>query len=111
VRKDGVSKATGEFTLLLDGDDELTPDFLENLYRGAPRRDADIVHFGITVVSEGVSKERARLPSRPTTTVPSGVFAAARCCEDLLGGRGPAYGLARHAARVPHSVLQRAFSS
>lgn len=58
VRKDGVSRATGEFTLLLDGDDELAPDFLQRLYeRCASTADADIIHFGLTVVSEGVSEE------------------------------------------------------
>lgn len=48
-RRDGASYATGDYILLLDGDDWLEPDFIERLAEVAEQTDSDIVGGGITV--------------------------------------------------------------
>ena len=110
VRKDGVSRATGEFTLLLDGDDEFEPDFLESLYARCALADADIVHFGITVVSEGVSEgERAAFESnnnRPSGTIRGDEVLQRIFSEDE--GQRMDWRVTQRAYRT--SVLQHAFA-
>ena len=110
VRKDGVSKATGEFTLLLDGDDEFEPDFLENLYARCASAHVDIVHFGITVVSEGVSEgERAAFESnnnRPSGTIRGGEVLRRIFSEDE--GQRMDWRVTQRAYRT--SVLKHAFA-
>lgn len=110
VRKHGVSKATGEYTLLLDGDDELAPNFLESLYRRCASADADIVHFGITVVSEGVSKEERDAfeanNNRPSGVIRGGEVLARIFSEDE--GQRMDWRVTQRAYRTP--FLQRAFS-
>lgn len=51
-RRKGIEAARGEYILLLDGDDFITDDFVETLYRKAVEYDADIVSGGITVMQE-----------------------------------------------------------
>lgn len=48
-RKIGISKARGEYVLLLDGDDWLDQDFIESLVKAAKDNDADIVSGGMTI--------------------------------------------------------------
>lgn len=110
VRKDGVSKATGEFILLLDGDDELKPDFLENLYERCASACADIVHFGITVVPEGVSEEECAAfesnNNRPSGTIRGGEVLQRIFSEDE--GQLMDWRVTQRAYRTP--ILQHAFS-
>lgn len=48
-RRIGILNSTGEYVLLLDGDDWLNPDFIEVLAKKAKETDADIVSGGIIV--------------------------------------------------------------
>lgn len=48
-RRIGIQKSTGEYVLLLDGDDWIDPDFIEKLAKSAEETDADIVSGGIIV--------------------------------------------------------------
>ncbi|ROT86731.1 DUF4422 domain-containing protein [Bifidobacterium mongoliense] len=52
TRKTGVERATGQYAFFLDGDDELAPDFCEQLSTEIDHSHADILHFGITVVGD-----------------------------------------------------------
>ena len=49
-RRRGIEAATGDYILLLDGDDWIEKDFIESLYRCAVENDADIVSGGIKVI-------------------------------------------------------------
>lgn len=49
-RRAGIEVATGEYVLLLDGDDWLSPTFIEQLVKGAEDTGADIVSGGIKVI-------------------------------------------------------------
>lgn len=76
ARRSGVEAATGEWTLFLDGDDELAPDMCENLYRRVSENPVDILHFGITVIGENGLPDSEREsfesyinnPDEPATT-------------------------------------------
>lgn len=52
-RRNGIAASLGEYTLLLDGDDYITPNFIEDLYKAAVEHDADIVSGGIQVEQNG----------------------------------------------------------
>lgn len=49
-RRAGIEASSGDYVLLLDGDDFLEDDFVESLARRAIETDADIVSGGITVL-------------------------------------------------------------
>lgn len=49
ARRRGIQNTTGEYVLILDGDDWLNPDFIENLVKEAEKTGADIVSGGITI--------------------------------------------------------------
>lgn len=51
-RMDGISQATSEFVLLLDGDDYIDRDFVKQLVVKADKTDADIVSGGIRILNE-----------------------------------------------------------
>jgi lipopolysaccharide biosynthesis glycosyltransferase/glycosyltransferase involved in cell wall biosynthesis len=53
TRKTGVERASGQFAFFLDGDDELAPDFCQQLSDEIDRLRVDITHFGLTVVGDG----------------------------------------------------------
>ena len=56
ARKTGVLSATGAYTLMLDGDDELDPNMCEQLVARFSGTHADMLHFGISVIGEnGIS--------------------------------------------------------
>lgn len=56
ARKAGVLAATGAYTLMLDGDDELDPNMCEQLVARFSGTHADMLHFGISVIGEnGIS--------------------------------------------------------
>lgn len=50
ARRTGISAATGDYVITVDGDDWLAPDFIEALAKNADETDADIVSGGITYV-------------------------------------------------------------
>lgn len=56
TRRTGVLAATGTYTLMLDGDDELAQDMCEQLVARFTETHADMLHFGISVIGEnGIS--------------------------------------------------------
>ncbi len=52
TRKTGVEHASGAYSFFLDGDDELAPNFCEQLATQIDRNPVDILHFGLTVVGD-----------------------------------------------------------
>ncbi len=84
ARKTGVEAATGEWSFLLDGDDELAPEFLAELDRATKITDADVIHVGITVVGEnGVTDDAAR-SFASFVNHPSGVAEGADVLLDIF---------------------------
>ena len=63
-RRRGIEASTGEYIMLLDGDDMLSSDFIEALYCKAVDNDADIAGGGITVVHEDGSTENSSYGER-----------------------------------------------
>ena len=60
ARKTGAAHTTGEWVFCLDGDDEVTADFLEQVVAHIEKNPVDILHLGITVIPEnGVSEAEA----------------------------------------------------
>ncbi|MBP3408122.1 MAG: glycosyltransferase family 2 protein [Bacteroidaceae bacterium] len=56
-RRRGIEASSGEYILLLDGDDLIKEDFVEELYGKAIEQDADIVSGGITIEHDDGSRE------------------------------------------------------
>ena len=84
ARKTGIEAATGEWAFLLDGDDELAPEFLAELDRATKATDADVFHVGITVVGEnGVTDDAAR-SFAAFVNHPSGVAEGAGVLLDIF---------------------------
>lgn len=84
ARKAGVEAAVGEWSLLLDGDDELAPGFLSQLDQATRDNDADVFHVGITVVGEnGVTDDAAR-SFADFVNRPSGVAEGADILLDIF---------------------------
>lgn len=52
ARRSGVDAALGELSFFLDGDDEISPTFCEELVKEYEKNPTDILHFGLTVVGE-----------------------------------------------------------
>lgn len=50
ARRNGIEAATGDYVITVDGDDWLSPDFIEKLTKNAEETGADIVSGGITLV-------------------------------------------------------------
>lgn len=49
TRRVGIQKATGEYVLIVDGDDWINSDFVEDLAKEAEKTGADIVSGGMTI--------------------------------------------------------------
>lgn len=49
ARRTGIDAATGEYVITIDGDDWISPTFIEDLVNNAKKTDADIVSGGITI--------------------------------------------------------------
>lgn len=60
ARRTGISAATGDYVITVDGDDWLAPDFIEKLAKNAEETDADIVSGGITYVWSDTYEEVKR---------------------------------------------------
>lgn len=59
ARKTGVSRATGEYVIFVDGDDELSPELVKILQAVSfSRPDIDIWRFGINVKAEGDANQQ-----------------------------------------------------
>ena len=52
ARKTAAAHTKGEWVFCLDGDDEVTPDFLEQVVTHIEKNPVDILHLGITVIPE-----------------------------------------------------------
>ena len=52
ARKTAAAHTKGEWVFCLDGDDEVTPDFLEQVVARIDQNPVDILHLGITVIPE-----------------------------------------------------------
>lgn len=59
ARKTGVSRATGEYVIFVDGDDEVSPELVKILKAvSSSRPDIDIWRFGINVKAEGNANQQ-----------------------------------------------------
>ncbi|NME62453.1 glycosyltransferase family 2 protein [Bifidobacterium thermophilum] len=59
ARKTGVSRATGEYVIFVDGDDEISPELVKILKAvSSSRPDIDIWRFGINVKAEGDANQQ-----------------------------------------------------
>ncbi|MBO4646562.1 MAG: glycosyltransferase family 2 protein [Lentisphaeria bacterium] len=72
ARVSGVRAAAGKYLLFLDSDDIFLPGFLAKLYRTAERRQADVVHFPLTVRDRNhtLSERLIRLAARRSRPYP-----------------------------------------
>lgn len=60
TRRTAAALVSGEYAFCLDGDDELTPDFLKQVVSRMDERPVDMLHVGITVIPEnGVTQAEA----------------------------------------------------
>jgi glycosyltransferase involved in cell wall biosynthesis len=50
ARRHGIEVATGDYIITIDGDDWISPNFIEDLANNAKETNADIVSGGITIV-------------------------------------------------------------
>jgi glycosyltransferase involved in cell wall biosynthesis len=63
ARRHGIEAATGDYIITIDGDDWISPTFIEDLVNNAKETNADIVSGGITVVySEEYEEIKRFLP-------------------------------------------------
>lgn len=60
ARRTGISAATGDYVITVDGDDWLSEDFIEKLAKNAEETGADIVSGGITYVWDDTYEEVKR---------------------------------------------------
>ena len=69
ARNLGVSQALGEYVCFIDGDDSISPQYLERLYRAAKDNDADIsvCGFDFLFLNTGKTKKGMRVPERTYT--------------------------------------------
>lgn len=52
ARRIGIKEATGDYIILIDSDDYISPDYIQSLYDGAVESKADITYAGMTIVTE-----------------------------------------------------------
>lgn len=72
ARRSAAALVSGEYVFCLDGDDELAPDFLQQVVGRMDEHPVDMLHVGITVIPEnGVTPQEAEgfaaYINRPTT--------------------------------------------
>lgn len=60
ARRHGIEAATGEYVITIDGDDWISPTFIEDLAKNAEETKADIISGGITIVKEELYHEIKR---------------------------------------------------
>lgn len=60
ARKTGIEAATGDYIITIDGDDWISPTFIEDLVNNAKETNADIVSGGITIVYNNEYEEVKR---------------------------------------------------
>lgn len=64
ARNNGIKQATGEYIALIDGDDEIAPDFIEKLYSAIIKTNSDIAVCGYLTISEQDQKPASPSPSQ-----------------------------------------------
>lgn len=64
ARRHGIEAASGEYVITVDGDDWISPTFIEDLVQNAKETDADIVSGGITIVVNEEYEEIKRFVPR-----------------------------------------------
>lgn len=62
ARRTGIEAATGDYVITIDGDDWISPDFIEKLAENAKETNADIVSGGITIVYSDGYQEVKKFP-------------------------------------------------
>lgn len=67
-RRIGINAARGEYILLLDGDDFLSPDFISDLVRCADETGADIVSGGVTIFEPESGRFKAETFGKKVST-------------------------------------------
>lgn len=80
ARNHGISLSTGEYLLFVDGDDYLSPNFLEDLSRTIRENPADLVCFGAQVERDG--KKTGELHEN----IPAGKLLSVEDLPDLYFG-------------------------
>ena len=111
ARRTGVFAASGELSLFLDGDDELSPTLCAELVDEYDRDPADILHFGITVIGENGLLEEERQAYESYNNMPTPAADGPEISQLIFN---PEFGNKvdwRVTTRLyPTSFLQRAFS-
>ena len=67
ARRHGIEAASGEYVITIDGDDWISPTFIEDLAKNAEETKADIVSGGITIVLSSEYEEIKRFIPRIST--------------------------------------------
>ena len=103
ARKTGVEAVSGDFILFLDSDDEFEAGVLGSIDCALRKeRSADMLHFGIRVIGEGVSDELCS-SFESFVNQPVEVLEGADIVPAIFGGKG--------AYRQDWRITQRAFSA
>ena len=80
ARKAGFDVAKGEYISHIDGDDEVLPNFLESLYKGASENNADLVLSDAIFIRDGIE-------SIHKDSLQSGVVDKKKYLDDILNAR------------------------
>ena len=111
ARKTGVAAASGELSLFLDGDDELSSTLCDELVEEYERAPVDILHFGITVIGENGLLEEERKAYEDYNNAPTPPASGAEIAQYIFD---PQFGQKvdwRVTTRLyPTEFLQNAFS-
>lgn len=66
ARNNGIKKATGKYIALIDGDDEIAPDFIKKLYFALTKTDSDIAVCGYRIISKHAQRSFSPISNQTT---------------------------------------------